>query len=384
MSLRNYRPKNAQVQTGDIHTLLTHQYFKETRLRRGQPARQLDFTQLPLTSKNMPEREDSHPPEIGRTPPRILTDFCFANFSGQEHDWPMIPRRTIVSVLCAVLFGAFGQVAVSAADGGSGTNPEARVFRVDPDRFYAALLNIPGLQTNGVSTNAISPKSLSSVLGVDLTAPGRSVAFNDKLGLLFVKATASELDTIERVIQALNQIPPQIHIAARFIKMSEADADAILKAGTAVDTKEKNTVEIMTAAKATPLLRKLESRSGMETLGEPEATTTSLRQVQMRAGNSTMDLNAALLADDLTLNLTATVSAPEPLAAQANVWDNQTLILASNNPGADKTRLLVFITVTVVDPAGNRAHSDDDLLLTQQKMKSEIPPQHTLITTPSP
>ena len=83
--------------------------------------------------------------------------------------------------------------------------------------------------------------------------------------------------------------------------MSEADADAILKAGTAVDTKEKNTVEIMTAAKATPLLRKLESRSGMETLGEPEATTTSLRQIQMHSGNSTVDMNPALLADGYTM-----------------------------------------------------------------------------------
>jgi hypothetical protein len=291
----------------------------------------------------------------------------------------MIPRMTIVSVLCAVLFGAFGQVAVSAADDVSGTSLETRVFKVDTHSFYAALKNVPGLQTNFVSTNAISPKSFSSVLGVDLTAPGRSVAFNDKLGLLFVKATASELDTIERVIQALNQIPPQIHIKARFIKMSEADAEAILKAGTAVDTKEKNTVEIMTAAKATPLLRKLESRSGMETLGEPEATTTSLRQIQMRSGNSTVDLNAALLADGYTMNLTVTVSAPETLSAQANVWDNQTLILASDNPGADKTRLLVFITATIVDPAGNRVHSDDELPFNP----STIPLQPK-ISTPSP
>ena len=162
--------------------------------------------------------------------------------------------------------------------------------------------------------------------------------------------------------------------------MSEADADAILKAGTAVDTKEKNTVEIMTAAKATPLLRKLESRSGMETLGEPEATTSSLRHVQMRSGNSTVDISPALLADGYTFFLKATVSAPETLSALANVWDNQTLILASNNPGADKTRLLVFITATVVDPAGNRVYSDDKLPFNP----SAIPPQDTLITIPSP
>jgi hypothetical protein len=218
-------------------------------------------------------------------------------------------------------------------------------------------------------------------LGVDLTAPGRSVGFNVGLGLLMVKATPSELDTIERAIEVLNKDAPQIHIKARFIKMSEADADTILKAGTAVDTKETNTVEIMTAAKATPLLHKLESRSGMETLSEPEATTTSLRQIQMRSGNSTVDISPALLlADGFTMNLTVTVSAPETLTARANVWDGQTLILASDNPGADKTRLLVFVTATVVDPAGNRAHADDKLPFNP----SAIPPQGTLITNPSP
>lgn len=258
---------------------------------------------------------------------------------------------------------------------------ETRVFKVDTHSFYTALKNVPGLQTNVVSTNPISPKSVSSVLGVDLTTPGRSIAFNVGLGLLMVKATPSELYTIGRALEALNKDAPQIHIKARFIKMPEADADAILKAGTVVDTKERNTVEIMTAAKATPLLRKLESRGGMETLSEPEATTTSLRQVQMRSDNSTVDISPALLlADGYTMNLTVTVSAPETLTARANVWDNQTLILASNNPGADKTRLLVFITATVVDPAGNRVHSDDKLPFNP----STIPPQGTLITTPSP
>jgi hypothetical protein len=380
-------------------------------------------------------------------------DFCFANLAGLNHDWPMIPRMTFASVLCAVLFGAFGQVAASAADGGgmvattntgglndtnsrvqlhaleqrsgveklaepevvstvgvganrmsgdtietivqrlnstnyttattNGSQPAGlvtRVFKVDTHSFYAALKNVPGFQTNLVSTNAISLKSVSSVLGVDLTAPGRGVAFKDTLGLLMVKATPSELDTIQRALDVLNKAAPQVHIKTRFIKMSEADADAILKAGTAVDTNEKNTVEIMTAAKATPLLRKLESRTGMETLGEPEATMASLRQIQMHSGNSTVDISPALLADGLTINLTATVSVPETLAAQANVWDNQTLILASNNPGTDNTRLLVFITATVVDPAGNRVHSDDKLPFNP----SAIPPQHTLITTPSP
>ena len=81
----------------------------------------------------------------------------------------------------------------------------------------------------------------------------------------------------------------------------------------------------------------------------------------MRIGNLTVDSTPTLVEDGHAIQLQATVSAPETLTARANVWDNQTLILASNNPGADNTRLLVFITATIVDPAGNRVHSDDEI-----------------------
>ena len=320
----------------------------------------------------------------------------------------MKSRTSLIFVLCAVLFGAFGKVSVFAADGvsmapitdtgvfnntnyilapmNSGVEPpllESRVFKVHSRSFVAALQNVPGLQTNWVLRNALSPKSISSILGVDLTAPGRSLAFKDTLGLLFVKATPSELETVEHALVPLNKDTPQVHIKARFIKLSEDDADAILKAGIAVDSKEKNKVEILTEARATPLLQKLASRSDMNVLNEPEVTTISGRQVlRTGSGNSIVDFIPMLLADDYTLLMQVTVSAPETLAAEANVWDNQTLVLASNNPSADKTRLFVFITATVVDPAGKRVNSDESH--SRFNPTNEIPQQHTLITTPSP
>ncbi len=50
--------------------------------------------------------------------------------------------------------------------------------------------------------------------------------FNDRLGKLFVRATEQDLDTIERAIQALNQVPPQVHIKARFIEVAQTDNKA--------------------------------------------------------------------------------------------------------------------------------------------------------------
>ncbi|HEY4417582.1 MAG TPA: hypothetical protein VGO57_17965, partial [Verrucomicrobiae bacterium] len=70
-------------------------------------------------------------------------------------------------------------------------------------------------------------RNFFTTLGVNLTAPaGKAVFFNDRLGLLFVKATEDDLDTIDRAIQTLNQVAPQVHIKSRFIEVSQQDDKA--------------------------------------------------------------------------------------------------------------------------------------------------------------
>lgn len=82
-----------------------------------------------------------------------------------------------------------------------------------------------------------------------------------------------------------------------------------------------------------------------------------------------------------------------------NVWDNQTVVIGglissseqdtkdkvpvigdlpmvgrlfqSQSKNAQKKNLMIFVTATIVDPAGNRVHSDDELPFAQ----SAIPPQ---------
>ncbi len=173
------------------------------------------------------------------------------------------------------------------------------------------------------------------------TPPGKSVFFNDRLGLLFVKATEDDLDTIERAIQALNQLPPQIHIKSRFIEVSENNSAALgfqwylgqFNIGQGVVGQGGSSGSLSTTpSAANPLsqfpgtsssssvapsandqlitsglrntlnapaigtitgiftdpnfrvaLQALEQRSGVETLAEPEVTTISGRQTQMKA-----------------------------------------------------------------------------------------------------
>jgi type II secretory pathway component GspD/PulD (secretin) len=188
----------------------------------------------------------------------------------------------------------------------------------------------------------LAARNFFTTLGVNLQTPaGKSVFFNDRLGLLFVKATEDDLDTIERAIQALDQVPPQIHIKSRFIEVSEDNSAALgfqwylgqfnigqgvvgqggssgsltttpsaanplgLFPGSStasevagssgdqlVTSGLRNSLSAPTIGTITGIftdpnfrvaLQALEQRSGVEQLAEPEVTTISGRQTQMKA-----------------------------------------------------------------------------------------------------
>lgn len=87
-----------------------------------------------------------------------------------------------------------------------------------------------------------------------------------------------------------------------------------------------------------------------------------------------------------------------------NIWDNQTVVLGglisssvqtikdkvpvlgdlpfagrlfqSQSKSTQKKNLMIFVTATIVDPAGNRVHSDDELPFAQ----TSIPPQQPGVT----
>ncbi len=67
-------------------------------------------------------------------------------------------------------------------------------------------------QVTLASDVSVKARKFFTRLGVNmLDPPGKSVFFNDRLGLLFVRATESDLDTIERAVDALNNgAPPPV------------------------------------------------------------------------------------------------------------------------------------------------------------------------------
>jgi Flp pilus assembly secretin CpaC/tetratricopeptide (TPR) repeat protein len=55
----------------------------------------------------------------------------------------------------------------------------------------------------------------------------KALFFNDRTGILFVRATLSDLDVIEKAIQILNVAPPQVEIEARFAEINQTDSKAL-------------------------------------------------------------------------------------------------------------------------------------------------------------
>ncbi len=340
----------------------------------------------------------------------------------------------------------------------SDTNEDAsslfnRTFKVDARTFLANLRQLGadlGETTNSPAAVSAAARKFFTGLGVNMESPpGKAVFFNDRSGYLLVRATETDLDTIERALPVLNQMPPQIHIKARFFEVPKGTLAGLGKLLNLTNPAVADQFTgILNDTNARTVLRSLESRRGVEILAEPEVTTISGRQTQMRAtqiitiitnmafvesltngpGSVTpqteqmetgpiLDVIPYVLADGYTINLTVIPSLREFLGydkapdehfsrydtrvqlpavlpkfsvrqvtATLNLWDNQTVVVgglsqknygyvngkvSAEKPGANEKELLVLITATIVDAAGNRVHADGEMPFS----KAGIPPQ---------
>ncbi len=129
---------------------------------------------------------------------------------------------TAASAFSATSIGGAGGLGATtgAANTQAGSVGNANVFASGGGVAY---ITVPGYMQNV----SLAAEAFFKAIGVDLGAPGRSVAFNDRLGLLFVKATPEELDTVQRAVQALDQVAPEVHIKTRFIEVTENNNDAL-------------------------------------------------------------------------------------------------------------------------------------------------------------
>src|ERR1035437_4110311 len=93
---------------------------------------------------------------------------------------------------------------------------------------------------------------------------------------------------------------------------------------------------------------------------------------QPAASGAIVNLIPNLSADGYTIKLKATVSAPETLNGEVNMYDHQTLLLSTTEKTKPDSQLIVLLTATLVDPVGNVVHADDELPFAQ----NGAPPQN--------
>jgi type II secretory pathway component GspD/PulD (secretin)/tetratricopeptide (TPR) repeat protein len=55
----------------------------------------------------------------------------------------------------------------------------------------------------------------------------RPMFFNDRTGVLYVRATLNELELLEEAVQALNILPPQVNLEAKFVEITQNDSKAL-------------------------------------------------------------------------------------------------------------------------------------------------------------
>jgi type II secretory pathway component GspD/PulD (secretin)/tetratricopeptide (TPR) repeat protein len=399
--------------------------------------------------------------------------------------------------------------------------------------------------TNNTADVSQAARAYFEGLGVSLDPvanPGKSVFFNDRQGMLLVRATLQDLDIIEAAIQVLNIVPPQVNIKSKFVEIEQDDTKALGfdwylgnvlmnngaiggQAGTApsfngaptaanpigvfpgnpfgaspTTVAPSGTDQILTGGLRNPstslftltgiltdpqfrlVIKAIQQRSGSELLAQPEVTTQSGRQAQMKATEiksiitafsfsqntttatatggtgtvnaapsstfvfpvpeqqelgPTLDVIPCVLSDGFTINLTliptllifAGYDNPNEVNASAlltsgafpgglvqiptvlprfvvrqvvsavNVWDGQTVVLGgllqesvqtikdqvpmlgdlplvgrlfrSESKTTQKKNLLIFVTPLLIDPSGNRVHSEDEMPFAQ----SSIPTQ---------
>ncbi len=189
-----------------------------------------------------------------------------------------------------------------AAAPATATNLFMRTFRVRPEIFLREIgltpaasnrTNSPGSQTNPAELGQ-HLQFYFHTLGVDLLPP-KAVFFNDRLGLLFVKATAGDLDKIERAMVKWNNTnaPP---VLAPF-KLSSLGATnnpslaaywnlppagSNMPPWSPTNPSSARITGILSNPNFQVAIHGLEQRTGLEKLAEPEVTTTSGGQTRSR------------------------------------------------------------------------------------------------------
>lgn len=270
--------------------------------------------------------------------------------------------------------------------------------------------------------------------GVDL-APPKAIFLSGQGSRLMVRATLDDLNIVEQSMLVLNREPTQVTVEVKVADLTQTDFRALgldwflgrtltnsVEMGRQSGSKPSNTPPAMSSVRLFPALqdtlderyvvpklppaaailtedqfrlvvRALEQRQGVDLLAAPKVTTLSGRQVQtsipavefqrgpvVRIPVHRMAVVPYVSADGHSIRLTTTPEGRDPISA--NVLDRETVMISigpvqqirGKDEPVTKERI-VFVTATIIDPAGNPVHP-------QKSLDEQFPPALQVVPPP--
>jgi type II secretory pathway component GspD/PulD (secretin) len=165
-------------------------------------------------------------------------------------------------------------------------DPERRLytktFRVDPNPFTS--LNFPDLVAP-TPTELVKAHLGKRGLSFPDEGDDRRLFYNDRSGLLLVRATLAELDKVENALKELNITAPQVQVEVRIAEYNPADIPADLpehlqKMFGSVQDPQNMKASVLTRDETKLLIRVLE-QTPVDLISAPTIVTISGRQARI-------------------------------------------------------------------------------------------------------
>jgi hypothetical protein len=255
-----------------------------------------------------------------------------------------------------------------------------RTYRLNPNVIAAAVgaVNLPEGEEERGSLLMEKVREYFRKGGIDFgggaaglrqdTGPQKAMFFNDRTGILFVRSTLKDLDVVETLVQAANSAPPQV-VFEVFV-FADLDEEHSRSLARFIDLKAH--AGILTR---TQFMRLRAELAGAPPIELPRLTTLSRRPARNEL-EKVIAVDMVAVVEDAVLSIRASASelsgSMRKSAASAKIFDGQTMFLRIGSDGAGKLSTpdgvkdqpkqpsYVFITATVIDPAGNRVLDVDN------------------------
>ncbi len=249
----------------------------------------------------------------------------------------------------------------------------SKTFHLNPT---AVLENLKAWRGDVVKAAAVQNQPLNVVLhralkdwfkelGVDFKQSGKALFFNDRTGLMLVRGTLQDLETVETAATALNSTEAQILINAKLLEL-DASAEKTLK-------RRIEDVKNLKPDDYASLLSTLLKTTGTVIVAAPTMSTLSGRPAMLSIGSDapgapriSIQVTPKLTLDGYSIQLDCVVSqfsGPDDQAksrvmpVSGVLPDGYTLVAISDDSKTSAKKLVAFITATVIDKRGNRVHS---------------------------